>query len=87
MSTEEEGIREMLGKPCGRAGKSKQDLNRGAQTVKRHLQAQGRVIRTLTRLQFRCLVNDGRSWGLVFSPHQLSTYCPKTAKHCFCLIC
>lgn len=41
VSTEEEGVREMLGKPRGRAGKSKQDPDRGAQTVKRHLQTQG----------------------------------------------
>lgn len=41
MSTEEEGVCEMLGKPCGRAGKSKQDLDRGAQTVKGHLRTQG----------------------------------------------
>lgn len=43
VSQEKEGVRQMSGKPRSRAGKPKQDTDRGAESTERHILPQSRV--------------------------------------------
>lgn len=62
VSTKEEGICQMPWKSRGRARKSKQDSDWGAQSLKRHLQTQSRVIPLIAHAVLGCFC--GVSWGL-----------------------
>ena len=43
MSAEEEGVCEVSGESCGRAGEPEQDPDRGAESTERHLLPQERI--------------------------------------------